>query len=59
MFKFYFNVITLLVFRPLKNTTRLTYLFSQVINLGKLCKSRLTHINHIMQSSGNINNTMI
>ena len=30
------------------NTNRLTYLFSKVINLGKLCRSRLTQINHII-----------
>ena len=40
------------------NTTRLTKLFSQVINLGKLCRSRLTHINHIMQSVENKKHTI-
>ena len=32
------------------NTNRLAYLFNQVINLGKLCKSRLTQINHIIET---------
>ena len=41
------------------NINRLTYLFSQVINLSKLYRSRLTQINHIIETVKKIKNTMI
>ena len=39
------------------NTNRLTQLVSQVINLGKLCRSRLTQINHIIETVRKIKKT--
>ena len=41
------------------NTNRLILLFSQVINLGKLFRSRLTQVNHIIEIVRKINNTII
>ena len=41
------------------NPNKLTLLFSQVINLGKLRRSRLTQINHIIETMWKINNTTI
>ena len=41
------------------NTNRLTQLFSQVINLGKLYRSKLTQINHIIETVKKIKNTTI
>ena len=59
---FLFNDYLLPLFCPLldlSNTNRLTQLFSQVINLGKLCRPRLTQINHIIETVRKINNTTI
>ena len=47
-----------MVLDPL-NTNRLILLFSQVINLGKLFRSRLTQVNHIIEIVRKINNTII
>ena len=53
-----FFTITCTILVPL-NTNRLTKLFSQVINLGKLCRSRLTQINHIIENNVEIKSTTI